>query len=84
MAAALFTALQLWLSGTTRLEIVVPSMLGVQRMLQQWENKDRDTLALWEKMNGWVYDGFRETYSYLNILTILLLLTLIRRKTHYM
>jgi len=29
MAAALVTSLQLWLSGTTRLEIVVPAMLGV-------------------------------------------------------
>jgi cobalt/nickel transport system permease protein len=33
MAAALFTALQLWLSGTTRLEIVVPSMLGVHALI---------------------------------------------------
>jgi cobalt/nickel transport system permease protein len=29
VASALVTALQLWLSGTTRLEIVVPAMLGV-------------------------------------------------------
>jgi cobalt/nickel transport system permease protein len=33
MAAALFTALQLWLSGTTRLEIVVPSMMGVHALI---------------------------------------------------
>jgi len=33
MAAALFTALQLWLSGTTRLEIVVPAMLGVHVLI---------------------------------------------------
>ena len=33
MAAALFTALQLWLSGTTRLEIVVPAMLGVHALI---------------------------------------------------
>jgi cobalt/nickel transport system permease protein len=33
MAAALFTALQLWLSGTTRLEIVVPTMLGVHALI---------------------------------------------------
>jgi cobalt/nickel transport system permease protein len=29
MAAALLTALQLWVSGTSRLEIVIPAMLGV-------------------------------------------------------
>ncbi|MBN2044286.1 MAG: PDGLE domain-containing protein [Anaerolineales bacterium] len=33
MAAALLTALQLWLSGTTRLEIVVPAMLGVHALI---------------------------------------------------
>jgi cobalt/nickel transport system permease protein len=33
MAAALLTALQLWLSGTTRLEIVVPAMLGVHTLI---------------------------------------------------
>ena len=33
MAAALFTALQLWLSGTTLLEIVVPAMLGVHALI---------------------------------------------------
>jgi cobalt/nickel transport system permease protein len=33
MAAALLTSLQLWLSGTTRLEIVVPAMLGVHAFI---------------------------------------------------
>jgi len=33
MAAALITSLQLWLSGTTRLEIVIPSMLGVHALI---------------------------------------------------
>jgi cobalt/nickel transport system permease protein len=33
MAAALITALQLWLSGTTRLEIVIPAMLGVHALI---------------------------------------------------
>ena len=33
MAAALVTSLQLWLSGTTRLEIVVPAMLGVHALI---------------------------------------------------
>lgn len=33
MSAALFTALQLWLSGTSRLEIVVPALLGVHALI---------------------------------------------------
>lgn len=34
----------------------------VQAMLKKWEEGDPETMALWEKMNGWVYDGFAETY----------------------
>lgn len=33
MAAALLTSLQLWLSGTTQLEIVIPTMLGVHALI---------------------------------------------------
>ncbi|MFC1997378.1 energy-coupling factor ABC transporter permease [Chloroflexota bacterium] len=33
MAAALITSLQLWLSGTTRLEIVIPAMLGIHALI---------------------------------------------------
>jgi cobalt/nickel transport system permease protein len=33
VASALVTALQLWLSGTTQLEIVVPAMLGVHVLI---------------------------------------------------
>jgi len=33
MTAALLTSLQLWLSGTTRLEIVIPAMLGVHALI---------------------------------------------------
>lgn len=33
MAGALFTALQLWLSGTSRLEVVIPAMLGVHALI---------------------------------------------------
>jgi cobalt/nickel transport system permease protein len=33
MSAALFTSLQLWLSGTSRLEIVIPAMLGVHALI---------------------------------------------------
>ena len=35
----------------------------VQDMLQRWEVGDPELRALWEKMNGWVYDGFDQTYK---------------------
>jgi arginyl-tRNA synthetase len=36
---------------------------NIQEMLQKWEAGDPGTLALWTKMNQWVYDGFAETYK---------------------
>lgn len=36
-------------------------------MLQQWENGDEDTRRLWSTMNGWVYDGFNQTYRRLGV-----------------
>jgi len=38
-----------------------------QQMLQKWEAGDFETIALWEKMNGWVYEGFAETYKNLGV-----------------
>jgi len=35
---------------------------NIQEMLKKWEAGDPGTLALWKKMNQWVYDGFAETY----------------------
>lgn len=45
------------------------SSLGQQakRMLIEWESGDTDTVALWRKMNGWVYEGFAETYQALGV-----------------
>lgn len=37
-----------------------------QEMLALWEAGDKETVDLWEMMNGWVYDGFRETYETLD------------------
>ena len=34
-----------------------------QEMLLKWEAHDADTLALWKKMNGWVYEGFQQTFN---------------------
>ena len=44
-----------------------PILLEAQDMLQKWEAGDTETVALWEKMNGWVYDGFDMTYKNLGV-----------------
>jgi len=36
-------------------------------LLLKWEAGDKETLALWEKMNGWFYEGVRKTYTRLGI-----------------
>jgi len=45
------------------------SILGaeVREMLLKWEAHDLETLDLWKKMNGWVYNGFDKTYSNLGV-----------------
>ena len=44
-----------------------PLMVEVQEMLRKWEAGDNETVELWKKMNGWVYDGFATTYKDLGI-----------------
>ncbi|MDR2028860.1 MAG: arginine--tRNA ligase [Treponema sp.] len=34
-----------------------------QEMLRQWEQGDRETVALWEKMREWTVKGMKETYE---------------------
>ncbi len=38
-----------------------------QNLLQKWEAGDAETLALWNKMNTWVYDGFNQTYEAIGV-----------------
>lgn len=45
-----------------QLEDDSPLMAEARACLLQWEDGDPQTRALWEKMNGWVYRGFDETY----------------------
>ncbi len=40
-----------------------PIMKGTQQMLLDWEAGKPDVIELWEKMNGWVYEGFDVTYK---------------------
>lgn len=44
-----------------------PIMQEAVKMLQLWEQKDSGTLALWAKMNGWVYSGFETTYRRMGV-----------------
>jgi len=44
-----------------------PIMKLAVQMLQQWEQKDAETLKLWSTMNGWVYTGFDSTYKRMGV-----------------
>src|SRR6056300_662773 len=44
-----------------------PLFIEAQKMLRDWEAGEPEVVALWKKMNGWVYDGFKTTYSNLGV-----------------
>jgi arginyl-tRNA synthetase len=44
-----------------------PLLLEAQEMLRQWEDQEPDIIALWNKMNGWVYAGFNRTYQMMGV-----------------
>ena len=44
-----------------------PSLKEAQEMLLKWEQGDAGVVALWRKMNSWVYAGFDMTYEDLGI-----------------
>lgn len=44
-----------------------PIILEAQEMLREWEAGDAEVVALWKKMNQWVYNGFEETYQNLGV-----------------
>ncbi|MDP7566792.1 MAG: arginine--tRNA ligase [Flavobacteriales bacterium] len=44
-----------------------PIYMKAQDMLRSWEAKEPAVMALWETMNGWVYDGFASTYKRLGV-----------------
>ncbi len=46
---------------------IAPILLEAQEMLRKWESGDEDVVALWRKMNGWVYEGFEKTYKALGV-----------------
>jgi arginyl-tRNA synthetase len=48
-------------------ENTAPVFVEAREMLRKWEAKDPETIALWKKMNAWVYAGFDETYAKLGV-----------------
>ncbi len=44
-----------------------PCMKAVHEMLVKWEEGDPQVRALWQMMNGWVFEGFDQTYKALGI-----------------
>jgi arginyl-tRNA synthetase len=52
-------------SGSTEAdaEKQAPIMQKTQQMLQDWEAGVPEVMQLWQKMNGWVYEGFDVTYK---------------------
>ena len=44
-----------------------PIFVEAQEMLLKWEAKDPEVYSLWEKMNGWVYEGFEDTYQRMGV-----------------
>ena len=60
---------QLIAEGKTKEEAEkqAPIFLEAQELLRKWEAGDAEVLALWKKMNSWVYDGFGVTYKNLGV-----------------
>lgn len=44
-----------------------PIIVEAQEMLVKWEQQDPEVRQVWKMMNGWVYEGFNETYKALGV-----------------
>jgi len=44
-----------------------PLILEAQEMLRKWEAGNEEVVALWKKLNQWVYDGFEVTYKNIGV-----------------
>jgi arginyl-tRNA synthetase len=60
---------QLMASGQSKEEAEKNSQLinEAREMLRLWEAGDAETVALWNKMNNWVYEGFEQTFQSLGV-----------------
>lgn len=46
---------------------IAPILLEAQEMLRKWEANDTSVVELWKTMNGWVYEGFNQTYTNIGV-----------------
>jgi arginyl-tRNA synthetase len=44
-----------------------PLLVEAQDMLRKWEANDTEVVALWKRMNEWVYAGFDATYKKMGV-----------------
>jgi arginyl-tRNA synthetase len=44
-----------------------PLILEAQALLKRWEEGEKEAVALWKTMNGWVYQGFEASYQQMGI-----------------
>lgn len=44
-----------------------PLILEAQEMLKKWEDGEEKTVALWQKLNDWVFEGFDASYQTMGI-----------------
>lgn len=54
-------------SSADEAEAQAPLMQEARETLKRWENRDSEVYALWEKLNGWVYKGFDQTYKTMGV-----------------
>ena len=48
-------------------EAASPLMTEAREMLRRWEAGDEEVRSVWRMMNGWMYDGFDETYRRMGV-----------------
>ncbi len=44
-----------------------PLMQEAQSLLRRWEERDPEVMEVWKTMNGWVYEGFEQTYERMGV-----------------
>ncbi len=53
--------------GEEEAKKLAPMILKAQKMLLDWENGEPTIMALWTKMNEWVYAGFDQTFKKMGV-----------------
>jgi len=48
-------------------KVEAPILIQAQEMLLKWEQNDAEVIALWEKMNTWVFEGFAQSYQTMGV-----------------